>query len=382
MRTLILISDIGSQKRDYERFGIQLLKKKFNVLYLDCTKWLQPNFYKNKTEKDFSFKEKIVTKNFKQLESIIKKNKKIVGIIDLLGVSEKHQKIRSFIKKNKIKLIFILNIELKTKLKFYQKVLFYIYKKNKLDALSRKLFKSPIENYDISKADVLLLNGEKGKELINNNHQSINLCHFDYQNYLNEKKKTKKNINGNYALFLDQYLPNHSGQNYIGNLSKNLDQAKYYQNLEFFFNKFEKMYGLEIVVAAHPRSNYEKNKFLSNKRKFFINKTPELIKYSKIVFTHTSNSLNYGILFNKPIFFLTFSLYKHQDVFRPEFLSDYFKTFCFKIDNTFFPFPEKKILFKVNNQAYNNYKKNYLVTKNYKNHFFWDEFSKKIIKLK
>lgn len=377
MRTIIFISDIGSQKRDYERFGIQLLKKKFNVLYLDCTKWLQPNFYKNKTEKDFNFKEKIIIKNFKQLGSIIKKSNKIVGIIDLLGVSRKHQKIRSLIKKNKIKLIFILNIELKTKLKFYQKILFYIYKKNKFDSLFKKLFKAPVENYDISKADVLLLNGEKGKEAIDNNQQGINLCHFDYQNYLNEKKKIKKSINNKYALFLDQYLPNHSGQNYIGNLSKNLDQAKYYQNLESFFNKFEKTYNLEIIIAAHPRSDYEKNKFLSNKRKFFINKTPELIKYSKIVFTHTSNSLNYGVLFNKPIFFLTISLYKYHDAFRPEFLSNYFKTFCFNIESNI-KFPDKKKLFSFDKKIYQNYKKDYLVSHNFKGKLFWEEFSKNI----
>ena len=49
---------------------------------------------------------------------------------------------------------------------------------------------------------------------------------------------------------------------------------------------------MEIVIAAHPRSDYKKNNLLSKKRKFFINKTPELVKNSKIVFTHTSQSLN------------------------------------------------------------------------------------------
>ena len=55
MKTIIFISDIGSQKRDYDRFGIDILKKKFNVIFLDCTKWLQPNFYRYKAEQDYNF---------------------------------------------------------------------------------------------------------------------------------------------------------------------------------------------------------------------------------------------------------------------------------------------------------------------------------------
>ena len=56
MKTIIIMSDIGSQKRDYDRFGINILKKNFNLIYLDCTKWLQPNFYKRRVEKDYNFK--------------------------------------------------------------------------------------------------------------------------------------------------------------------------------------------------------------------------------------------------------------------------------------------------------------------------------------
>ena len=57
----------------------------------------------------------------------------------------------------------------------------------------------------------------------------------------------------------------------------------YYRNLEFFFKKFEEKYNLEIIVAAHPRSDYKTNNLLAKERKFFINQTPELVKNSKIV---------------------------------------------------------------------------------------------------
>ncbi len=380
MKTIILICDIGSQKRDYDRFGINILKKNFNVIYLDCTKWLQPNFYKSRAEKDYNFKEKIVIKNFTHLENILNKEKKnkVLGVIDLIGISQKHDDIRNFIKKKNIKLIYILNSELDKKLNLYQKILFYIYKKNKFQAILRRLFKVSKKNYNLNDPDILLLNGENGKKLIHSSQQFIDLCHFDYEIYLKEKKKKKKNIKKNYALFLDQYLPFHSGQNYIGNIKKNLDFLNYYKNLEIFFKKFEEKYNLEVIIAAHPRSDYKTNNLLAKKRKFFINQTPKLIKYSKIVFTHTSNALNYAVLFKKPIFFLTLDNYRNMDVFRPEFLSNHFKTFCFHMEKKIY-FPKKNKLFTFNNIIYEKYKKDFLVTKKFKGNSFWKEFSKKII---
>lgn len=377
MKTIIFISDIGSQKRDYDRFGIGILKKKFNVIFLDCTKWLQPNFYRYKAEQDFNFKEKLIIKNFPHLENFfVKKKNKVLGVIDLIGISQTHDKIRNFLKKNNLKLIFILNSELNKNLNLYQKILSYIYKKNKFQAIARRLFHPSKKNYNLNDPDIILLNGENGKKLVRSTQKFIELCHFDYEIYLKEKKK-KTNIKKSYALFLDQYLPFHSGQNYIGNISKNLEFMSYYRNLEFFFKKFEEKYNLEIIVAAHPRSDYKTNNLLAKERKFFINQTPELVKNSKIVFTHTSNAINFAVLFKKPIFFLTMLDYRYNDVFRPEFLSNYFKSYCFNIDKKVY-FPKKNNLFKFNNYVYEKYKRDFLVTKKFKGTSFWTEFLKKI----
>ncbi len=75
-KSILFLSDIGCQKRDYERFGIKILKDKFNVHFLDCTKWLQPDFYKRKTEHNYSFHERIVVRNFNHLKELIFNQKK------------------------------------------------------------------------------------------------------------------------------------------------------------------------------------------------------------------------------------------------------------------------------------------------------------------
>ena len=379
-KKIIFICDIGCQKRDFDRFGIKILSKKFDVLFLDCTKWLQPKFYKKKAESNFLFKERIEIKNFKHLCNEINQinTKNIIGAIDLIGISSIHTKIRNFLKSKLIKIIYILNTEIKTKNSQLQKLIFYINKKNKISAIYRKLFKKPKQNYNTNDADILILCGDIGKKFLNDHQKSINLCHFDYDIYLDLKKKKIKNKLKSYALFLDQYLPMHSGQNYIGNQSRKMNVKEYYKNLENFFSKFEEKYKIEVVVAAHPRANYEKNKLLNSKRKYYLNKTPELVKNSSIVFTHTSTAMNFAILFDKPIFFLTLDNYrKTHDYFRPNFLSQHFKTFCFEIDRKF-DFPKKNKLFNTNKSVYKKYKKDYLVTSNYDDSKLWNSFSNKI----
>ena len=84
--------------------------------------------------------------------------------------------------------------------------------------------------------------------------------------------------------------------------------------------------------------------------------------------------MNFAILFDKPIFFLTLDNYrKTHDYFRPNFLSQHFKTFCFDIDREF-DFPKKNRLFNANKSVYKKYKKDYLVTSNYDDSKLWNSF--------
>lgn len=380
-KKLIFISDLGCPKRDFERFGIKFLRSKFDVLFLDCTKWLQFEFYIRKKEIDFNFKERKVIKNFKHLKKTIdKNNQKIVGVIDIFGVSSLHTKIRTYLKNKEIKIIDILNLNIKFKLNKFQRLISYLYKKDKLKILYRKLFLPLKQNHNLGLADIVLINGDAGVELTSPKQKKIHLCHFDYDIYLKYKKKRNFRKNKKFAVFLDQFLPFHSGQNYIGTASKNIDHKTYYRNLELFFQKFEKEYNMEVKIAAHPRSNYKKNKFIKKGRKVFINKTAELVKNSSITFTHHSLGMNFAVLFKKPIFFLTFSSYKKVEAFKPNLLSKFFKTYCFNMDAKKINFPKKSKLFKIDNDSYSKYKKNYLISSKYKGLGFWREFSKKIQK--
>ena len=60
MKNIILLSPGPFLKRDYDRFGIEFLKKNFSVKILDFTKWIYPDFWKIYSKNVYKCKEYII----------------------------------------------------------------------------------------------------------------------------------------------------------------------------------------------------------------------------------------------------------------------------------------------------------------------------------
>jgi len=67
----------------------------------------------------------------------------------------------------------------------------------------------------------------------------------------------------------------------------------------------EEKLGLNVVIAAHPRSHYEKLPDFLHGRKVIRGKTVELVKDSKLVILHCSTAINFPVLYKKPMIFVT-----------------------------------------------------------------------------
>jgi len=80
---------------------------------------------------------------------------------------------------------------------------------------------------------------------------------------------------------------------------------EYYPLLCEFFSYVEKALALNVVIAAHPRSHYEKLPDFWQGRKVIRGKTDELVKDSKFVILHSSTSVNFPVLYKKPMVFVT-----------------------------------------------------------------------------
>ena len=181
----------------------------------------------------------------------------------------------------------------------------------------------------------------------------INLC--DYEQNL---KNSEQIVEGKYAVFLDINLPFNNDVELQGLVK--IDPQEYYIALNKFFDLFEKKYDLKIVIAAHPKSNYEKGLF-GNREMYFL-KTPQLVKFCEHVLLHHSTALSYAILNYKPVtFFITDQMTYAYDYHMCKLLSENIKQpfvslTDINIDN--FSFKED-----VDHDVYDKYKYNYIVSK-------------------
>jgi len=185
---------------------------------------------------------------------------------------------------------------------------------------------------------------------------------LDYDLFLSLKEKKIPNNLKSYAVFLDQNIPFHPGAIFRGEKPKTTKE-KYFPALNNFFTLFENKTGLEVIFEAHPRSRYDLYPEFLYGRKYFLLKTPELIRDSKVVLLHTSTALSFAILFNKPIIFLTSNEYqKSYDDFRINSYARSMNSLLFNIDekNINSKIPSNNKIYFFDKVKYAEYRNNYL----------------------
>lgn len=128
----------------------------------------------------------------------------------------------------------------------------------------------------------------------------IPIHHIKYDDYLNVKDEQKL-LSSKYAVFLDSKLPYlsdilvHRGQ-------ESVDPNKYFMLLNNLFNYIEAKFNIEVVIAPHPKVEYDSSTF--NGRKIIKYKTANLIHNSQFVLSHDSTSNVNAILSKKPLVLL------------------------------------------------------------------------------
>ena len=72
-----------------------------------------------------------------------------------------------------------------------------------------------------------------------------------------------------------------------------------------FFDRLEKELNVKVEIAAHPASDHETYPDYFGNRLTLSGKTCEQIMRSKIVINRDSTAINYAVLANKPVVFIT-----------------------------------------------------------------------------
>ena len=103
MQKILILTDIGFSERDYNRFGIDILKTKFQVEILDFTLWLSSKYFKFYNEKTYQCEGYKKIHNKDDFDKTISEGE-INNAIDFLSTSIEANWIRNKLKKNKINL--------------------------------------------------------------------------------------------------------------------------------------------------------------------------------------------------------------------------------------------------------------------------------------
>lgn len=195
-----------------------------------------------------------------------------------------------------------------------------------------------------------------------------------YDEYLHTGEKEAV-IKGKYILFLDGALAHHPSHE--GKMNA-IDKKEYLRSINAFLDKVEKQYSLPVIIASHPKAEYEKNDFMG--RPIIVYKTPELIKYAEWVLAHYSTSLIELILQKKKVIFLYSKDYMSSDS-KTEMES--VVQYAHMLDAPLIDIKEDaKIELCYNEEAYENFIKKYIVCKekeNFSNSELIINFLKKLI---
>ena len=187
----------------------------------------------------------------------------------------------------------------------------------------------------------------------------------DFDLYRKTELAGIKIVDGHYVVFLDVYLPYHSDLKLISGASVNPEV--YYASLNRFFALIEVKYAVKVVIAAHPRADYRTNPF--DGREIYLNQTAGLVKYSDFVLTHQSTSLSYAVLNHKPIIFV----YTNEMTSRCRYtVMGYLFSYSSYLDAAIYNIDEiaqggKIDIREVKLKNYNEYKYNYLTTRDTEN---------------
>lgn len=130
----------------------------------------------------------------------------------------------------------------------------------------------------------------------------VPINHIDYDEWLETLPGDERRVEGRYAVYLDQFAPAHPDFAFLG-IKTMIDPVRYYSQVNAFFTRLEKRHGLEVVIAAHPKSDYPMNPF--GGRKIFRSATRPLVRRCEFALATISTSLSYAVLDRKPLIFFT-----------------------------------------------------------------------------
>lgn len=165
------------------------------------------------------------------------------------------------------------------------------------DALARKL----LWPWCAKRPDIIIYGGEAMRPASYEASRVVSAHALDYDLFLG---KDESGTEERYIVFVDQCLPSHPDFSVLKSTFP-VTPERYYNSLRKFFDLVEAQVGMPVVIAAHPRADYDQNIQWFGSRRVVRNRTVELVRHASLVLLHYSTALNFAVLGNVPMVFLT-----------------------------------------------------------------------------
>jgi hypothetical protein len=368
------------QENYHNRFGIDILKKNFEVKIFDCTPWMNRRYWDLYSKNSKKNNEHIVVNNKNDfLHHITQINN--AYIIENLPNNSNSNWIRKILKeKNCVFVSRNLNPIPELQKNILQKIntLFKLFLNIKKTFYMFNQFIQKKQNNIIkSDCEIFIAGGLAALKKIKKNN-IIKAHSMDYDVYLKTKDIKSNENSKKYAVFLDQDMANHPDPIVLG-IEREVDELKYYEVLTKFLKNFEKNSKLKVIISIHPKSRNKNLQNLLHGIEFSKENSATLVKNSSLTLLHDSTAISFAILFNKPTLFLT-SNHLNKTQFGPRIknVAKIVNSRIINMDN----FLEKKIstegMFQFDQSRYKDYLDQYLKIPNSPNLPIWEILSKQI----
>ena len=375
----------------WTRYEFDFYKDLFDFEVHELIDFLHPNFRENygKTyanNKIVAFKKLADWKNYMK-NILLESNKKKIKILTFaelenypsVGDKFEYLAVYRFLKINNIPYVQCLApgypLISTGKKKYFNTLHIFRYWKYVLLAFKR-FFLDKIRFILKCKPKSIFVAGKFYKQMAveNKKFNQINLINFNSWEYsstiIEEKQNLEKLVKEKYAIYLNphrQFSLDHQGSankkedSLMYGISSPETIEEYCVLLDNFFSNIERIFNLKVIIASHPKSLEEGNLSYLGNRKAFCNKTSELVKGCEFVISRNSTSLNYAVIYRKPLIFFYSNQTKKSFItyYHIKFLANMLKTKSININDKI----DENLLKSLNKfdlEAYKNYETNYL----------------------
>lgn len=361
VRKIIFLKESILTKRDFERYKFNdFIQNGYDISVLDLTSFNNSDYREDADVYSIAKDRVFSPLTKKEILNYIKDIDQNSIIISLSRVNYKTFFIYKNLFKIGIKFGFIcLGTTPDVYLNFRKKSLRSLFRKIK-NKILQKLYGIHSNFYIVgSKSDVL---NSSNHTLFNKRSRHIHYNNLDYDIYVeNEKLNNENLLSKKYAVFLDEYVVHHPDYNISGISAVG---KSYYSELNRFFSEIENKYSVKVVIAAHPRSRYDKIGNPFQCREILKFKTIDLVKYSEFVLAHASTALTMSVIYKKPIVSLMSSNYHHTYINSIKVFSETLSSTLIDLSSENYRLPNS---LEINNKAYEVFHENYINYKNYNN---------------